>query len=339
MGKNKDNERIRVFVVAGSSRRITNCPGADSKAKFFAERVKENLPKDWIVDTFNIGNDYVLPKIQSCNACVSSSMALCVWPCNCYERHSFFEPDLMWDEDIYGRIYAADAIIICAPVNWYGPTSSIKMMFDRLVCANGGNPREDLINHKDASLAAKLEHSPEWKGLSLNHLEGRTAALFIYGDEGGDELDKEGRPIILRHKEYFDPEGEAKMGHATRFYDPVIWQCRYNGIEIPGDLIKEVAFGGGGKYSDNQIVNLKENKEVLAKFDTWISDVKDFVEKKGKVPPSKYPVPLRKPDSKMHPFLRQLQLLTRTVLGNLWLHSLGYFASRYYAKKLRLYKE
>ncbi len=339
MEKDNSEKKIRVLVVAGSSRRETNCPAADSKASFLAHRVKERLPKDWIVDVFNIANDFVLPKIQSCNACVSTSMALCVWPCNCYERHSFFEPDLMWDEDIYGRIYAADAILVCAPVNWYSSSSSLKMMFDRLVCANGGNPRPDLINHKDGALAAKLEHSLEWKGFSLNHLEGRTAGFFVYADQGGDEIDDRGRPLILKHKEYFDPEEEAKMGRLTYFYGPIIWQCRYSGIEVPEHLIKEATLGGGNKYSDDQIRHLKENKEVLDNFDNWVNNVKTFVEKKGKVPSSKYPVPLKKPDSAMHPWLRQLQLLVRTVIGNLWVHSIGYFVSRAYAKKLRLYKD
>ncbi|PJC48858.1 MAG: hypothetical protein CO035_01265 [Candidatus Omnitrophica bacterium CG_4_9_14_0_2_um_filter_42_8] len=333
------DKKMRVLVIAGSSRRVTNCPAADSKAKFFAERAKEKMPKDWVIDIFNAGNDYVLPKIQSCNACVSTSMALCVWPCNCYERHSFFEPDLMWDEDLYGRIYAADAIMVCAPVNWYNVTSSIKLLFDRLVCANGGNPDEKLIGHKDGALAAQLEHSPKWKELSVNHLEGRTAAFFTYGDEGGDEPADDGRPAILRHKEYFDPAEEAKMGYVSYFYGPVIWQCRHSGIETPERLIKQVAFGKGGKYSDNQIEELKEDKATLDEFDAWVKDVEEFVLKKGKVPPSKYPVPLRRPDSDMRPFLRQLQLLVRMVLGNLWLHSAGYFVSRYYAKKLRLYKD
>jgi len=339
MREKKSDKAIRVFVVAGSSRRIINCPAADSKAKFFAERVKEKLPKDWIIDIFNIGNDYVLPKIQSCNACVSTSMALCVWPCNCYERHSFFEPDLMWDEDIYGRIYAADAILICAPVNWYNATSSIKMMFDRLICANGGNPDEKLIGHKDGALAAELENNPRWKELSLNHLEGRTASFFTYGDEGGDELDSDGRPLILKHKEYFDSEKEEEVSANLEAYKPIIWQCRYSGIEVPEHLIKQVDFGQGGKYSNNQIEQLKEDKEVLSEFDQWVDEVATFLRKKGKVLPSKYPVPLRKPDSQMHPFLRQLQLLMRTVIGNLWIHSLGYFVSRYYAKKLRLVKK
>lgn len=73
-------------------------------------------------------------------------------------------------------------------------------MFDHLVCMNGGNPKEDLIEHKDAELAMKPEHSAEWQDLSENHLECRTAASFCFSDGGGDELDDEGRPRILRQK-------------------------------------------------------------------------------------------------------------------------------------------
>jgi len=91
---------------------------------------------------------------------------------------------------------------------------------------NGGNPREDLIAHKDPELAMQMEQSPEWASLSLNHLEGRTAAFFCYGDGGGDELDPAGRPRILRHPEYFDPADEpfAEMRQA---YAALVWQCRY----------------------------------------------------------------------------------------------------------------
>jgi multimeric flavodoxin WrbA len=332
------SDKLRVFIIAGSSRRITNCPAADSKASFFVQRAKELLPKDWIVDVFNVANDFVLPKIQSCNACVSTSMALCVWPCNCYKKHSFLEPDLMWDEDIYARIYAADAILVCAPVNWYGPTSSMKMLFDRLICANGGNPDESIIRHKDGALAAKLENSPKWKDLSLNHLEGMTAAFFVYGDNGGDEIASDGRPMILKHKEYFDPGGEEHFNDPAHAYGPIIWQCRYSGIEVPEPLIKGIYFGLGGKYSNNQIPHVKKDTNTLAEFDQWLSNIKDFVQKKGKAPTGKYPVPFTGADSEMPVFWRQLQLLFRTVLGGLWMHSIGYFTSRSAARKLRLYK-
>ena len=64
-------------------------------------------------------------------------MALCVWPCNCYEPGNKDKPDLMWDLDLYARLDLADAWAIIGPVNWYGPTSNLKLMFDRLVCMNG----------------------------------------------------------------------------------------------------------------------------------------------------------------------------------------------------------
>lgn len=332
-------ENIRVLVVAGSARRVTNCPAADSKASYFVSRAKEKLPENWTVDVLNLGNDHVLPKIQPCNACVSSSMALCVWPCNCYKRHSFFEPDLLWDEDVYGRLYAADAIIICSPINWYNATSNIKLLFDRLVCINGGNPNEKLIEHKNGALAAELENSSEWEKLSLNHLEGRTAGFFIYGDGGGEEVDYFGYPKILKHKEYFNPEKEGEVTATKDAYKPIIWQCRYSGIEVPEELVKEIIFGDREKYNKNQIPELKNNPAVLEEFDNWLNIFQKYVEEKGKVPPSKYPVPLKKPDSALHPFVRQIQLLVRMVLGNLWLHSIGYFTSRRKAEKLRLYKE
>jgi len=39
-------------------------------------------------------------RIQSCNACVSTSMALCIWLGNCYEPGNKDEPDLLWDLDL-----------------------------------------------------------------------------------------------------------------------------------------------------------------------------------------------------------------------------------------------
>ena len=69
-------------------------------------------------------------------------MALCIWPCNCFEPDNSAEPDLMWDLDLYSRLDLADAWAIIGPVNWYAPTSNLKLMFDRLVCMNGGNPRD-----------------------------------------------------------------------------------------------------------------------------------------------------------------------------------------------------
>ncbi|HEU4403835.1 MAG TPA: hypothetical protein VFS43_00870 [Polyangiaceae bacterium] len=43
----------------------------------------------------------------------------------------------MWDLDLYARLDLADAWAFLGPVNWYAPSSNLKLMFDRLVCMNG----------------------------------------------------------------------------------------------------------------------------------------------------------------------------------------------------------
>ena len=278
---------MRVFIISGSGRRQYNCPGVDSKSRALMIRMKAQLPSEWKLDVEDLGNVFSRARIQSCNACVSTSMALCVWPCNCYEKNNSQEPDLMWDLDIYSRLDQADAWAIIGPVNWYGPTSNLKLMFDRLVCMNGGNPSEDLIEHKNPELAMKLEHLPEWKDLSVNHLEGRTAGFFCYGDGGGDELDKTGRPEILQHKNYFNPDLEP-FKNMRDAYAPLVWQCRYGGIEVPDELWRYHQFGEGKKYSDNQAEDMIQNPKLLSEFDSWINEFKNFVEAKGQVKPGKY---------------------------------------------------
>jgi multimeric flavodoxin WrbA len=287
-GKLPTSERpFRVLIISGSDRRQYNCPGVDSKSRALMLRMAERLPQDWEIDYEDLGNVYARARIQSCNACVSTSMALCVWPCNCYEKDHRSEPDLMWDLDLYARLDLADAWAIIGPINWYAPTTNLKAMFDRLVCMNGGNPREELIEHKDAELAKKLEHSPEWEALSVNHLEGRTAGFFCYGDDGGDELDESGRPRLLRHKHYFDPEAEP-FENDRDSYAPLVWQCRYSGIEVPDELWRYVEFGRGKKYSDNQAEHMATETDVFGDFDAWVEAFAAFVGAKGKVEPGKY---------------------------------------------------
>ena len=280
---------FRVLIIAGSDRRQYNCPGVDSKARTLMFRMAERLPAEWEIDLEDLGNVFGRARIQSCNACVSTAMALCVWPCNCYEKENKKEPDLMWDLDLYARLDLADAWAIIGPINWYGPTSNLKLMFDRLVCMNGGNPREELIEHKNPELATKLEHTPEWQALSLNHLEGRTAGFFCYGDGGGDEFDEEGRPKLLKHthKHYFDPD-EEPFENDRESYAPLIWQCRYGGIEVPDELWHYVEFGKDEKYSDNQAEDLPRHAQALVELDSWADRFAAFVRQKGKVEPGQY---------------------------------------------------
>jgi len=217
------------------------------------------------------------------------------------------EPDLMWNLDLYARLDLADAWAIIGPVNWYAPSSNLKLMFDRLVCMNGGNPREDLIAHKNPEKAMALEHSAEWAELSQNHLEGRTAAFFCYGDGGGDELDPEGRPSVLKHKSYFDPRAEP-FENMRDSYAPLAWQCRYGGVEVPDHLWTYCEFGRGQKYSDNQAEHMVQDDTVLAAFDQWTDAFAAFVGEKGKVQPGPYRAFGYRPPGHL---LRDAQLLWR----------------------------
>jgi len=278
---------VRVLVISGSNRRQYNCPGVDSEARALMLRMADRLPQEWEIDVEDLGNVYGRAQIQSCNACVSTSMALCCWPCNCYEKGNKKEPDLLWDLDLYARLDLADAWAIIGPVNWYGPTSNLKLLFDRLVCMNGGNPREELIDHKDPEKAMALEHTPEWAELSVNHLEGRSAAFFCYGDGGGDEMDPAGRPKVLRHPEYFDPAREP-FGEMRDAYAPLVWQCRYGGVEVPDPLWHYEDSGLGVKYSDNQAEDMIREPGVMSAFDGWVDRFVAHVNVKGTVPPGKH---------------------------------------------------
>ena len=277
----------RVLLIAASQRRQYNCPGVDSKARTLMLRMADVMPEDWEVDVEDLGNVYGRARIQSCNACVSTSMALCVWPCNCYEKDSKSEPDLMWDLDLYARLDLADAWAFIGPVNWYGPPSNLKAMFDRLVCANGGNPDERSIDHKNPEKAMALEHAPEWSDLSQNHLEGRTAAFFCYEDEGGVEIDLDGRPKALRHKDWFDPSQEP-FDKTRNAYAPLVWQCRYSGVEVPDALWKASRTGVGVHYSDNQAEHMVREDEIISDFNAWVASFVSHVAEKGRVPPGRW---------------------------------------------------
>jgi hypothetical protein len=179
---------------------------------------------------------------------------------------------------------------------------------------NGGNPKEKLIGHKDPARAIELERSPEWKELSRNHLEGRSAGFFCYGDGGGEQLLDSGRPAILRHPDYFDPEREP-FEDMRDSYAPLVWQTRYSGIEVPDTLWRCVEFGRGKPYSENQAEHLIGEPEVLAEFDSWVDAFVAHVGVKGKVEPGAYRAFGYKPPSHFIADIKTKWLGLRMALG------------------------
>lgn len=71
-------------------------------------------------------------------------------------------------------------------------------------------------------------------------------------------------------------------------YAPLVWQCRYAGIEVPDGLWRYVEFGIGKKYSDNQAEDMVREPDVLTDFDDWVDAFAGFVRDKRKAPAGKY---------------------------------------------------
>jgi hypothetical protein len=69
---------------------------------------------------------------------------------------------------------------------------------------------------------------------------------------------------------------------------PLVWQCRYSGIEVPDALWRFVEFGRGKKYSDNQAERMVDQPDVLRAFDDWTDAFVDHVAAKGRVTPGEY---------------------------------------------------
>lgn len=96
-----------------------------------------------------------------------------------------------------------------------------------------------------------------------------------------------GRPKLLQHKNYFDPASEP-FENLRDSHAPLVWQCRYSGIEVPDQLWTFSATGEGKKYSENQAEDMISETGFMADFEKWVKEFEQLVDAKGKVPPNKY---------------------------------------------------
>ena len=176
----------RVLVINASARNDGTCPGEISKSFRMAEIVGATLREAGIeddqLDLSLLTSEYG-KKIFPCKGCVSTAMPLCHWPCSCYPNHSLNQVD-DWMAEIYERFVAAHGVIILTPVYWYQVPSPLKLMIDRLVCADGGNADPTLTAGKNAAKAKEIELAG-WP--YPKHLDGRVYGLFVHGDVAGIE--------------------------------------------------------------------------------------------------------------------------------------------------------
>jgi multimeric flavodoxin WrbA len=180
------NGPCRVLVVNGSSRNEHTCPGEMSKSFRMADMARRILAEEGIqvelLDLSRLTSEYGR-HIHPCKACFSTAPALCHWPCSCYPNYSLDQTQ-DWMNEIYPLWVEAHGVMIISPVNWYQVSSPIKLMMDRLVCADGGNPDPSLTQGKDAALAKQIE----MQGWSYpKHLDGRVFSVIVHGDVEGAE--------------------------------------------------------------------------------------------------------------------------------------------------------
>jgi len=74
---------------------------------------------------------------------------------------------------------------------------------------------------------------------------------------------------MLQHKHYFDPETEPFQNERDA-YAPLVWQCRYGGVEVPDLLWAHCISGKGKKYSENQAKHVIREQAFMAAFLQWV---------------------------------------------------------------------
>ncbi len=180
------NEPPCILIVNASPRSEHSCPSEMSKSWRLLEIAQEICGVEGTLvrtlDLSRLTSEYGR-NIHPCKACFSTAAALCHWPCSCYPNHSLGQTQ-DWMNEIYPLWVRAHGIMLITPVHWYSPTSPLKLMMDRLVCADGGHPDPTSTQGKDAKLAKKLELDGWDYPL---HLEKRVFSVVVHGDTEGAE--------------------------------------------------------------------------------------------------------------------------------------------------------
>jgi multimeric flavodoxin WrbA len=178
---------VRILLITASSRSEHTCPGEMSKSYRLLELAREVLTgarntQITTLDLSRLASEYGR-HIHPCKACFSTAAPLCHWPCSCYPNYSLGQTN-DWMNEIYPMWIAAHAVMIITPVNWFQVSSPLKLMMDRLVCADGGNPDPTRTHGKDAKAAKEIELA----GWSYpRHLKGRVFTCVVHGDVEGAE--------------------------------------------------------------------------------------------------------------------------------------------------------
>jgi multimeric flavodoxin WrbA len=211
---------LRILLINGSSRTEHTCPGEMSKSWRLVEIARaicqdeKRLAVD-VLDLSRVTSEFG-KTIHPCKSCVSTSMALCHWPCSCYPNYSLGQVD-DWMNEIYPLWVAAHGVMIVAPVHWYQAPAPLKAMIDRLVCADGGNPDPSSTHGKKADEAKALEMAG-WP--YPRHLAGRLFSAVVHGDTVGAESLKHALVDWAANMQLISAGSLAELGRYVGYYEP-----------------------------------------------------------------------------------------------------------------------
>ncbi len=227
----------RVLLVSCSARNDGSCPGEIAKTYRLAKIAREAMDQAGIetdlLDLSLLTSDYDR-HIHPCKGCASTAMPLCHWPCSCYPNHSLGQTG-DWMNEIYERWVSAHGVLLLTPVYWYQATSPLKLMIDRLVCADGGNP-DPTSTHGKKALEAKAMELDGWS--YPKHLAGRAYGVVVHGDVAGIE------GVRRSLSDWLEWMGLVNAGHRSRldrfigYYEP--YATSHDTLDADLDVQEEV---------------------------------------------------------------------------------------------------
>ncbi|MBI2209146.1 MAG: flavodoxin family protein [Deltaproteobacteria bacterium] len=253
------SSRSRILLINGSSRSDQSCPGEMSKTFRLITMAREVIEKERgfeadLLDLSRLTSEYGRV-IYPCKACVSTAMPLCNWPCSCYPNHAMGQVG-DWMAEIYPRWAAAHGVMIVCPVNWYQAPSSLKLMIDRLVCADGGNPDPTLTGGKNPVRAKELElkgwHYPK-------HLAGRLFSVVVHGDAAGVENLRRILTDWLTDIGLIPAGRSALVGSYIGYYEP--YATSHDDLDREKDFHQEVRNAAGSLVSAVKLLRRGELKQ------------------------------------------------------------------------------
>ncbi|MCA1585402.1 MAG: flavodoxin family protein [Acidobacteria bacterium] len=228
----------RILLICASPRTDETCPGEMSKTFRLVSTARDAFGEMSgcevdLLDLSRLTAEYGRT-IFPCKACVSTAMPLCHWPCSCYPNHAMGQVN-DWMHEIYPRWVEAHGVMIVTPVHWYQAPSVLKLMIDRLVCADGGNPDPTTTCGKSPEKAKALELTG-WP--YPKHLGNRAFSVIVHGDAAGAEAVRRGLHDWLTDMTLVPAGGAALIDRYVGYYEP--YAVSHDALDRDAALIEEV---------------------------------------------------------------------------------------------------